>query len=61
LDAAGVGIREVTFGDACPDIIFGEGALCKIVVFEFTISKQSATIWGKQQIRSSLDVTSGIV
>jgi hypothetical protein len=61
LDAAGVGIPEITFGDACPDIIFGEGTLCKIVILEFTISKQSTTIGREQQIRSCLYVASGIV
>ena len=60
-DVAGVGIHEVTFGDACPDIIFGEGTLCKIVLLEFTTSKQFTTIGRKQQIRSSLYVASGII
>ena len=44
LDITGVDIREVKFGNACPDIIFGEATLCKIVFLEFTISKQSTTV-----------------
>jgi hypothetical protein len=47
-DLTGVGIREGKFGDACPDVIFGEGTLYKIVFLEFTILKQSTTIGGKQ-------------
>jgi hypothetical protein len=43
-DITGVDIREVKFGNACPDIIFGEATLCKIVFLEFTISKQSTTV-----------------
>ena len=47
-DVTGFDTREVTFGDACSDVIFGEGTLCKIVVLEFTISKQFTTIGGEQ-------------
>jgi hypothetical protein len=47
-DVAGVNIREVTFGDTCSNVIFGEGTLCKIVFLEFTISKQSTTIGGSK-------------
>jgi hypothetical protein len=51
-DSAGVNIREVKFGDACSNVIFGEGTLCKIVFLEFTISKQSTTIGREQSSRS---------
>jgi hypothetical protein len=50
VDGAGVDIREVTFGEASSDVIFGEGTLCKnyrfiCLISDIVTNSQNGLCW----------------